>query len=154
MHTYYQSKRVINKQLAEINVVPYIDVMLVLLIIFMVAAPLLTQQGVQVELPQNPKADPIDIPDAQHRPLILTVTAAGAYQLDPADGTSTPVSLDTLLARTAAVLSTRPDTLVLVRADKNVPYGAVMEAMNLLQQAGAPSVGLLTQAPPPETRKR
>ena len=143
-----------NRQVAEINVVPYIDVMLVLLIIFMVAAPMLSQQGVQVNLPETQKTDPIDIPDEQHRPLILSITASGDYHLDPATGSAEPVDIQTLLHRASAVLSLRPDTLVLLRADREVPYGTVMQGMNLLQQAGAPNVSLMTEPPPPDQRKR
>ncbi len=148
------SGRTRNRPVAEINVVPYIDVMLVLLIIFMVAAPLMSQQGVQVNLPETQKTEAINIPDEQHRPLILTVTADGRYHLDPATGSAEPVDTQTLLNRASAVLSLKPETLVLVRADREVPYGAVMQAMSLLQQAGAPNVSLMTEPPPPDHRKR
>lgn len=129
------------KLIAEINVVPYIDVMLVLLIIFMVTAPLLTQ-GITVELPQA-SAEPIaDVPN--HPPLVLSVDAAGNLYINVGDDEDEPVSSQDIVARTAAVLRNRPDTPVLVKADRAVAYGIVVGAMVLLQQGGATSVGFIT----------
>ena len=129
------------KLMAEINVVPYIDVMLVLLIIFMVTAPLLTQ-GVTVELPKA-GAEPIaDIPN--HPPLVLSVDADGNLYINVGDDEDAPVSAKDIVARTAAVLRNRPQTPVLVKADRAVRYGYVIGAMVLLQQGGADNVGFVT----------
>jgi biopolymer transport protein TolR len=124
--------------MSEINVVPYIDVMLVLLVIFMITAPLLSQ-GVKVELPQAP-ANPVDTKDTET--LVLTINSKGEYYLD--DRKITPPALR---QRVGAILRLRPQTPVLVRGDREVPYGEVVQAMALLQAAGAPSVGLVTQPP-------
>ncbi len=129
------------KLIGEINVVPYIDVMLVLLIIFMVTAPLLTQ-GVTVELPQA-GAEPIeDIPN--HPPLVLSVDAEGNLYINVGDDEDQPASAKEIVARTAAVLRNRPDTPILIKADKAVAYGNVVGAMVLLQQGGAKNVGFVT----------
>ena len=125
----------------EINVVSVIYVMLVLLVIFMVTAPLLTQ-GVKVELPKA-GAEPIaETPD--HLPLIVSVDAAGNLYLNAGDDEETPKSGKEISARVGAVLRNRPDTPVLVKADRSVPYGNVVGAMVILQQAGADSVGFVT----------
>jgi len=126
--------------MSEINVVPYIDVMLVLLIIFMVTAPLLTQ-GVKVDLPQA-DAEVIDTRDQE--PLVVSVTAAGEYYVNYGGDKDTPIDAQALLTRTAALLRQRPGLPVVVRGDKDVPYGYVVYLMTLLQKAGAPSVGLMT----------
>ncbi len=135
--------------MSDINVVPYIDVMLVLLVIFIITAPLLTQ-GVKVELPQA-ASEPLTRQDIE--PLVVSVDAAGNFFLNVGDDNNKPVATETLLARVAAVLRRRPETPVLVRGDRQVPYGRVIRAMALLQQAGAPSVGLMTE-PPPQARSR
>jgi biopolymer transport protein TolR len=135
------------RPMSEINVVPYIDVMLVLLVIFMITAPLLTQ-GVKVELPRA-SAEPL--PPEALEPLVLTVDAAGRYYLNVGgDGENVPVDRDTLLARVAAVLRHKPETPVMVRGDKQVDYGRVIDAMVILQAAGAPGVGLITEPPDPQ----
>jgi len=129
------------KLMGEINVVPYIDVMLVLLVIFMVTAPLLTQ-GVKVELPKA-GAEPIeDVPN--HPPLVLSVDADGNLFINVGDDEDTPVSGKDIVARTGAVLRNRPETPVLVKADRAVQYGFVVGAMVLLQQGGADHVGFVT----------
>ena len=129
------------KLIGEINVVPYIDVMLVLLIIFMVTAPLLTQ-GVNVELPKA-GAEPIaDVPN--HPPLVLSVDADGNLYINVGDDENTPVSAKDIVARTGAVLRNRPETPVLIKADRAVQYGFVVGAMVLLQQGGADHVGFVT----------
>jgi biopolymer transport protein TolR len=129
--------------MGEINVVPYIDVMLVLLIIFMVTAPLLTQ-GVQVELP-DADAKPLD-PDVlrDHEPLVLSVDVAGRYYLSVGANEDKPVDEATVGQRVAAVLRRDPATPVLVRADERVPYGRVVKGMVILQQAGAKKIGFVT----------
>jgi biopolymer transport protein TolR len=129
------------KLMAEINVVPYIDVMLVLLIIFMVTAPLLTQ-GVKVELPKA-GAEPIeDVPN--HPPLVVSVDADGNLYINVGDNEDEPRSGPQIVASTRAVMAERPDTPILVKADRAVPYGNVVGAMVLLQQAGAENVGFIT----------
>lgn len=129
------------KLMGEINVVPYIDVMLVLLVIFMVTAPLLTQ-GVKVELPKA-GAEPIeDIPD--HPPLVVSVDANGNLYVNVGDEEDEPATAKEIVARVGAVIRNRPDTPVLIKADRAVPYGNVVGAMVLLQQGGADAVGFVT----------
>ena len=130
--------------MAEINVVPYIDVMLVLLVIFMVTAPLLTQ-GIDVQLPQA-AADPIVTPQNQE-PLVLSIDADGDLYLSVGDNEDAPLSAERVVELASAVLRRNPKTPVLVKADQRVAYGAVVQAMVLLQQAGAANVGFLTDAP-------
>jgi biopolymer transport protein TolR len=129
--------------MSEINVVPYIDVMLVMLVIFMITAPLLNQ-GVDVELPQ---ADADPMPGEQQDPVVLTVDADGRYFLNVGGDPEQEIDADTLIERTAAILRSRPKATVLVRGDANVDYGLVVAAMSLLQQAGAERVGLVTEPP-------
>ena len=129
------------KPMGEINVVPYIDVMLVMLVIFMITAPLLNQ-GVDVDLPQA-DAEPMD--DQQQEPLVLTVDAEGRYLLNVGGDPDAAIDADALVLRASAVLRQRPKTPVLVRGDARVDYGRVVAAMTLLQQAGAPKVGLVTE---------
>jgi len=128
------------RPMAEINVVPYIDVMLVLLVIFMITAPLLTE-GVKVELPQA-DANPMDA-DAQ-RPIVFTVDAEGRYFVTYDDDKSVPVDADELLVKATALIKHNPRAPVLVKGDRSVVYDQVIGLMVLLQQAGASSVGLLT----------
>jgi biopolymer transport protein TolR len=130
--------------MADINVVPYIDVMLVLLVIFMVTAPLL-KQGVTVDLPQ---ATSQPLAESPSPPMVVKVDAQGNYLLSVGTEPEQGVDAETLRVRAAAVLKLRPDTQVLVAGDKGVAYGAVVNAMSLLQQAGASSVGLMTENPP------
>jgi len=138
--------RVRKKPMAEINVVPYIDVMLVMLVIFMVTAPLLTQ-GVKVDLPAA-AAEPME-PD-QQEPLVVTVDAGGNLYLNIGDTPNQAIDGEALMQRVSAILRRRRDRTVLVRGDHAVDYGSVMSAMVLLQQAGVPNVGLVTD--PPETQ--
>lgn len=126
---------------SDINVVPYIDVMLVLLIIFMVTAPLLTT-GVQVNLPQAP-AEPMDISE-ENEPLILTVKANGELYLNIGDNPDRPISADRVEELAARVIEQRPDVPVAVRGDTEGRYGEVVRGMVLLQRAGAARVGLMT----------
>lgn len=133
------------RSVAEINVVPYIDVMLVLLVIFMVTAPLLTQ-GVKVDLPQA-TAESIDT-DVQE-PLVVTVDVNGNYYLNVGDDEKTAIDHELLVNRVAAVLRLKPKTPVMIRGDKNVLYERVVVAMGLLQRAGASTVGLITESPDP-----
>jgi len=142
-------RRTHRRPMSEINVVPYIDVMLVLLVIFMITAPLLAQ-GVKVELPQV-ASQPIE--RKQEEPLVATVDSDGKFYLNVGSGRREPIDADTLVQRSAAVLRHRPETPVLVRADEKVNYGAVVTVMALLQTAGAPSVGLLTETPEERPRR-
>jgi len=135
------------RPMSEINVVPYIDVMLVLLVIFMITTPLLTQ-GVKVDLPQ---ASAKPIPPSEIKPVVLTVDAKGQYTLNVGENQSQPLDEATIMARVAAVLRHRQGTPILVKGDKGVPYGKVMDGMVLLQAAGAPSIGLITE---PSDNKR
>jgi biopolymer transport protein TolR len=129
--------------MGEINVVPYIDVMLVLLIIFMITAPLLTQ-GVQVELP-DADAQPIDPELLKDRePLVLSVDRDGRYYLNIGGDEDAPIEAAEVARRAAAVLERDAATPVLVKADERVPYGSVVRGMVLLQQAGAKKIGFLT----------
>jgi len=141
-------KRQRREPMAEINVVPYIDVMLVLLVIFMITAPLLSQ-GVQVDLPQA-NASPLD--EKNKEPIQLTVDNKGRFYLNIGGDEKAPVEPDEIVRRVDIVLRKAPDTPVLVRGDNQVNYGAVVQAMTLLQEAGAPSVGLMTD--PPDTSRR
>ena len=129
----------------EINVVPYIDVMLVLLVIFMVTAPLLTQ-GVKVDLP---KAGAQPIPD-QKDPLVISVDREGRRYINLGDDKSAPVDDKTLAARVRLVIERNPETQVLLKADTAVAYGEVMKTMVLMQSVGATKVGFLTDPLPPE----
>lgn len=138
----------LRRPMAEINVVPFIDVMLVLLVIFMVTTPLLTQ-GVKVDLP---KTEAKAIPPQQKEPLIVTVDAAGNFYLNTAEKPSQAITAQTLnylvtmqLKTASASDEQRP---VLVCGDKNTNYGKVVEAMVLLQKAGAKGVGLITDPAP------
>ena len=131
------------RPMAEINVVPYIDVMLVMLVIFMVTAPLLTQ-GVKVDLPQaNAKV----VDDKDQEPLVVTVDADGNLYLNIGDDPQQPLDNDTLVERIAAVQRRQPGKQVLVRGDHRVDYGTVIQALVLLQQADIPKVGLVTDPP-------
>jgi biopolymer transport protein TolR len=130
--------------MSDINVVPYIDVMLVLLIIFMVTAPMLTQ-GVKVDLPQV-ESDPVNMQEDQE-PLIITVDSNAAYYLEIGDQTGKPMELATLQERVSVILKQNPKLSVLVRGDRHVEYGIVVDLMSALQQSGAQGVGLVTENP-------
>lgn len=136
-------QRIRKRPMAEINVVPYIDVMLVMLVIFMITAPLLTQ-GVKVDLPEA-SADPIE--DADKEPVIVNVDAGGKLYLSVGNTPEQPIDADTLVNNVAAVLRRQPGKSVLVRGDHAVDYGTVVSAMVLLQRAGVPRVGLVTDPP-------
>ena len=134
----YTRKR--RRPASEINVVPYIDVMLVLLIIFMVTSPLVSQ-GVKVDLPKA-SAEPIDQQDIP--PLIASVDVEGSYYLNLGDDEEQPVAAADLGALVQAQLQKQPDTPVVVKGDGQVAYDKVIQLMVLLQNAGVPSVGLMT----------
>jgi biopolymer transport protein TolR len=130
--------------MGEINVVPYIDVMLVLLIIFMITAPLLTQ-GVKVTLP-HAGAEPLEA--QQLKPLVLSIDRQGRLYLNIGGDPRTALDAQTVSARATAALRSNPARAVLVKADAAIAYGRVVEAMVLLQQAGAKQVGLVTEPLP------
>lgn len=131
------------RPMAEINVVPYIDVMLVLLIIFMVTAPML-MQGVQVDLPQA-KTEPVESQDSE--PLIVSINARGQLFLNLGAQDDQILSLATVRQRVGAVIRRSPDKPVLVWGDRAVPYGEVVALMAALQDVGATAVGLVTEDP-------
>jgi len=129
--------------MAEINVVPYIDVMLVLLIIFMVTAPML-MQGVKVDLPEA-NTDPVENQDSE--PVIVSLKSSGELFLNLGAGEGQSLSLATIKQRVAVIMRRNPNKPVLVWGDRAVPYGDVVTLMVALQEAGAPSVGLVTENP-------
>ncbi len=131
------------KLMAEINVVPYIDVMLVLLVIFMVTAPLMTQ-GIKVDLPEA-MSGPLEVDDDEPM-LVVSVKANGSYYMNVGEEEEA-VPLKEVQTRAAKIILARPDIKVLVEGDKNLPYGVIVDLMNTLQVAGASSVGLITEPP-------
>lgn len=137
------NKRVRRRPMSDINVVPYIDVMLVLLIVFMVTAPLLTQ-GLSVELPKV-ISDPLEV--GKNEPIIVSVNSGGAYYLELGEQRDSAQDLAAIKGLVQKVLRHNPQTPVLVNGDKEVKYGAVVELMATLQGAGVPNLGLLTEPP-------
>lgn len=135
--------RLRKRPMSEINVVPYIDVMLVLLIIFMITAPLLSQ-GVKIDLPQVP-SEPLPASDSD--PVIISVDAAGNFFINYGENQDQPVSPEVLVNRVSALVKYRPTLPVLVEGDTSVNYGRVVQAMALLQGAGVKGIGLITEAP-------
>ncbi|MEC9248307.1 MAG: protein TolR [Pseudomonadota bacterium] len=129
------------RMMSEINVVPYIDVILVLLIIFMITAPLITQ-GVKVELPSAP-ADVL--PPSDTEPVVVTVDELGKAYVDVGDKPEEALADQLLVTRVAAVLRYKPNTRILIRGDKSVPYGRVVEIMAMLQGSGVKNVGMITE---------
>ncbi len=130
------------KPMSEINVVPYIDVTLVLLIIFMITAPLV-QTGVDVDLPQ---ADTSPVQQENEPPIIVSINNQGQYFIDIGAQEDEPVTASDLLYRVAAVLRNKPKTQVYIRGDHTVAYGKVVTVMAALKNAGVPSVGLMTSS--------
>ncbi|CAM3983645.1 MULTISPECIES: protein TolR [Shewanella] len=138
----YQRKR--RRPVAEINVVPYIDVMLVLLIIFMVTAPIVTQ-GVKVDLPQG---EAESLPADSKPPVVASIDADGDYYLDIGSASSKEVlDLEEIAVRVSAIIQLEPERPVVVKADRSIPYERVIQLMVTLQKAGVPSVGLMTDSP-------
>jgi len=141
--THNSSTRFRKRRMSEINVVPYIDVMLVLLVIFMVTAPMLTE-GVQVELPQTfAKTMAKD----QEEPVVVSVDAKGQYYINIGDNTDKPLTTEALITRVAAVMRHRPGKVVYIKGDKSVNYGAVVYILAQLQNAKVGKVGLMTDTP-------
>ena len=129
--------------MSQINVVPYIDVMLVLLIIFMITAPLLSQ-GVKVDLPQVP-SEPM--PQADKEPVVVSVDKKGDFYINYGADQDKPVTAQVLTNRIGALLKYQPGIPVYVKGDAGVPYGRVVTAMALLQRAGVKGIGLVTEPP-------
>lgn len=128
--------------MGEINVVPYIDVMLVLLIIFMVTAPLLNK-GVEVDLP-GADAAPLETSGPDDEPVVLTITRSGDLFMNVAPSATVALAPLDVINFTDRALSRSPDRPVLVKADTQVPYGEVVQGMVLLQRGGAARVGFVT----------
>ncbi|MDJ0712548.1 MAG: protein TolR [Woeseiaceae bacterium] len=129
------------KLMGEINVVPMIDIMLVLLVVFMVTAPLLTQ-GIEVDLPKA-NAKPIETAP-EHDPLVLSVDADGNFFINAGTNKDQPQTGAEIIRRIGIVLGEKPETPMFVKADRVVPYGNVVSAMVVLQQAGATNIGFIT----------
>jgi len=132
---------------AEMNVVPYIDVMLVLLTIFMITAPMLTQ-GIEVELPEA-KAEAID---SQDEPVTLSIDAAGDMYMDVGDDTKRALDDDDVLHLASSLVRNRPNLMILVKADAQVPYQYVAHGMSVLQAAGVAKIGFVTEPPASKSR--
>lgn len=135
------SKAARRKPMSEINVVPYIDVMLVLLVIFMVTAPLMTQ-GIKVDLPEAASGS-IDVTDDEPM-LVVSVKDDATYYINLGEAEE-PVPLSEIGDRAAKIIAANPRIKVLVEGDKNLAYGVIVNLMNTLQAAGAKSVGLITE---------
>lgn len=139
-----RNKRFFRKKrpMVEINVVPYIDVMLVLLVIFMITTPILTQ-GVKVDLP---KAQSEKIPSNDSKPIVVTVNKGGEYFINQGVSDSKASLSSSKLANVVVSLSRQnPGKPVYVRADSSASYGEVVKAMALIQKAGIDKVGLVTE---------
>lgn len=136
-------QRIRKRPMSEINVVPYIDVMLVLLVIFMITAPLLTQ-GIKVDLPDVP-SKVVEATDKE--PVIVNIDAAGNFYINYGENQDKPIAAKDLVNRINALLKYQPGIPVLVGGDQSVPYGRVAELMALLQGAGVPSIGMITESP-------
>ena len=130
------------RAIADINVVPYIDVMLVLLIIFMVTAPLL-KQGVDIDLPTAP-ANPLDVDSPE--PIVISVDKGGLIYLNIADDPDTSIDADTLIGFVRSALQKTPNRPVLLRGDAAGAYQNVVDTLVLLQQAKVGTVGLITES--------
>jgi len=133
--------RVPRKLVAEMNVVPYIDVMLVLLVIFMATAPMMTQ-GINVDLPDS-NSDPIDT--TKDEPVIISVTADGSYYIDVGSDSRKSASLETVQGHALRIHKQKPSTLFLVEGDSQVAYASVVQLMGALQEAGITQLGLVTE---------
>ena len=131
------------KLVAEINVVPYIDVMLVLLVVFMITAPMMTQ-GIKVELPQT---DSTPITSDNQEPVVVTIKKDGSYYINVGGDTKQSSSLETVKGHALRIKKHKPDTLFLVEGDAAVDYGKVIALMSALPGAGIEKLGLVTEPP-------
>ena len=138
------SRRNRKRLVSEINVVPYIDVMLVLLVIFMVTAPMLTP-GVPIELPEA-STDPLPV-DTDEEPLVVSMNGTGELFINIGGNGETPVTLGVVKDRVMKVLAVKPGTPVQLRGDEGLDYGRVMEVMAALQGVGVTSIGLVAETP-------
>jgi biopolymer transport protein TolR len=136
-------KRIRKRPIAEINVVPYIDVMLVLLIIFMITAPLLSQ-GIKVDLPQS-ASEPL--PPTEKEPVVVSVDSEGSFYINYGENQDTPLEAQTLINRVSALLKYQPGIPVFIKGDRNVSYGRIVAVMSLLQQSGVENIGMVTEPP-------
>lgn len=141
--SYNSSTRFRKRRMSEINVVPYIDVMLVLLVIFMVTAPMLTE-GVQVELPQTLAKT---MAKDQEEPVVVSVDAKGQYYINIGDDIDKPLGVEALITRVAAVMRHNPNKVIYIKGDKAVNYGAVVYILAQLQNSKVGKVGLMTETP-------
>jgi len=132
--------------MSDINVVPYIDVMLVLLVIFMVTAPML-QQGIKVELPKA-ATEPLNVSQKDAEAMVLSIDAGGQLYLNTGARPDAPLTDGEILALATQGLKANPQRAVLVKGDRQTRYGRIVEAMVLLQKAGASKIGFLTDPPP------
>ena len=132
------------KPMAEINVVPYIDVTLVLLIIFMITTPML-QTGVEVDLPQAESKTVESEGDGNNPPIVISIKEQGQYYIKSDSQDDEPVLPEEINSRVAAILINKPKTQVLINADKGVSSGTVVTVMAALKNAGVPTVGLMTK---------
>ena len=130
------------KPMSEINMVPFIDIMMVMLVAFMVSSPMFTQ-GVQVELPKT-DSKPVEIPQGEEL-LVVSIKPDRTYYLSLESTGDEPLSLEEMSDKVAKIKQTKPSTLVLVKGDKAASYGSVVEAMAMLQKAGVSDVGLITE---------
>ena len=137
------SKAKRRKVMSEINVVPYIDVMLVLLVIFMVTAPLMNQ-GIKIDLPQS-NSKPLDI-DADELPLVISVKKDSTYYINVGNEEK-PIALEYLGEQAGKIIEANPTIEVFVEGDKSLPYEVIINLMNILQLAGATNVNLITEPP-------
>lgn len=129
--------------MSEINVVPYIDVSLVLLVVFMITAPMMTQ-GIHVDLPKT-SSKPVSTKNSE--PVIVTVKADGSYYINVGEEQHKSASLKTVKGHVLTIMKHKPRTLFLVEGDKKVPYGKVIDLMAALQGAGVTNLGLVTEPP-------
>ncbi|MGI9283161.1 MAG: protein TolR [Endozoicomonas sp.] len=129
------------KPMSEINMVPFIDIMMVMLVAFMVSAPMLTQ-GVKVELPKT-TSKPMPLPD-DAKTLIISIQSDGKYFIDLGGNQESAKGMDDISDKVGKVLSASSDTQVLIKGDRTVNYGSVVELMAKLQEAGVNDVGLIT----------
>ena len=129
------------KPMSEINMVPFIDIMMVLLVAFMISAPMLTQ-GINVDLPKT-NSDAIPMPEDQEM-LVISVKQNGDYFIDLGSDREKAVELSSVTEKVGKVVSAKPGTQVLIKGDANVAYGSVIELMAGIQNAGVSNVGLIT----------
>jgi biopolymer transport protein TolR len=132
------------KPMAEINVVPYIDVTLVLLIIFMITTPML-QTGVDVDLPEAESKTVESDGDGSNPPIIISIKADGQYFIKTNNEEDVNVQPEAINPQVVEALTQKPKTQVLINADKSVDYGTVVTVMAALKNAGVPTVGLMTK---------